>query len=290
MSRFLSKIAEEINICEFTDYKDFFRTVYTAAKKEKSNYTYITFTEELGLGQSNLMNLVVNGQRRLSRKNALIIIKSLSLVLEKRRYLLRLVELDNSRNMQKREKIVSKIIDIKSEALADDHSRDQLKFYSHWLHALVFEIIGLTNSPTTPESIAEMLIPHAAADEVARSLQLLESLGLIEKINDGAAFQKIQSHFIMNENLKGVGPLAFHSKMIELAKDAMVRIHEDERDISSITLAMPEQGITMLKKLVEDFQEKILELAEKYSNSDTVYQVNFQVFPLTKKIKRTLNK
>jgi uncharacterized protein (TIGR02147 family) len=135
-----------------------------------------------------------------------------------------------------------------------------------------------------------MLIPHAAADEVARSLKLLESLGLIEKINGGAAFQKIQSHFIMNENLKGVGPLAFHSKMIELAKDAMVRIHEDERDISSITLAMPEQGITMLKKLVEDFQEKILELAEKYSNSDTVYQVNFQVFPLTKKIKRTLNK
>ncbi len=285
MSRFLSKITEQINVCEFADYKDFFRAVYAAAKKEKPKYTYIAFTEELGLGHSNLMNLIINGQRRLSRKNALIVIKSLSLVLEKRRYLLRLVELDNSRNMQKREKIVSKIINIKSETLNDDQSRDQMKFYSHWLHALVFEIIGLSNSPSTPEAVAEMLIPHAAADEVERSLNLLETLGLIEKLSDGMKYQKIQSHFIMNENLKGVGPLAFHGKMIDLAKDALVRIHEDQRDISSITLAMPEQGITALKKLVEDFQEKILALAENFSQSDTVYQVNFQVFPLTKKSK-----
>jgi len=285
VSKFLSKIAEQINVCEFSDYKVFFRQVYVAAKKEKPKYTYIAFTEELGLGQSNLMNLIVNGQRRLSRKNALIVIKSLSLVLEKRRYLLRLVELDNSRNMEKRERIVSQIIDIKGEALTDDQSRDQLRFYSHWLHALVFEILGLTNSPTTPQSIADALIPHAAADEIQRSLQLLESLGLVEKCPESGTYQKIQSHFIMNENLRGVGPLAFHTKMIDLAKDALVRLHEDERDVSSITLAMPEQGIHSLKKLVEDFQDKVLELAEQFSDTDTVYQVNFQVFPLTRKTK-----
>lgn len=285
MSKFLSKIAEQINVCEFSDYKVFFRQVYAAAKKEKPKYTYIAFTEELGLGQSNLMNLIVNGQRRLSRKNALIVIKSLSLVLEKRRYFLRLVELDNSRNMEKRERIVSQIIDIKGEALTDDQSRDQLRFYSHWLHALVFEILGLSNSPTTPQSIADTLIPHAAADEIQRSLQLLESLGLVEKCHESGTYQKVQSHFIMNENLRGVGPLAFHTKMIDLAKDALVRLHEDERDVSSITLAMPEQGIQSLKKLVEDFQEKVLELAEQFSNCDTVYQVNFQVFPLTRKTK-----
>lgn len=285
MSRFLSKIAEQINVCDFADYKDFFRQVYSAAKKEKPKYTYIAFTEELGLGQSNLMNLIVNGQRRLSRKNALIVIKALSLVLEKRRYLLRLVELDNSRNMDKREKIVSKIIEIKSETLDDTKARDQMRFYSHWLHALVFEIIGLKDSPATPEAIAEALIPHAAADEVQRSLNLLESLGLIEKTGENEAYQKIQSHFIMDENIRGVGPLAFHSKMIDLAKDALTRIHEDEREISSITMAMPEQSIATLRKLVEEFQNKVLELSEQFKESDTVYQVNFQVFPLTKKPK-----
>lgn len=285
MSKFLAKIAEQINVCDFADYKEYFRQIYASAKLERPKYTYISFTEDLGLGHSNLMNLIVNGQRRLSRKNALIVIKALSLVLERRRYLLRLVELDNSRNIDKREKIVSKIIEIKSNSLDDDESRDQMKFYSHWLHAIVFETIGLTNTPVSPESISELLIPHAAADEILRSLHLLESLGLIIKDPTDGRYQKQSSHFIMNENIRGVGPLAFHSKMIDLAKDALVRIQEDEREISSVTLAMPKHGMETLKGLVEEFQNKILELAEQFTETEAVYQVNFQVFPLTKKAK-----
>lgn len=286
MSKFLSQIAERINVCEFLDYKVFLRALYNEAKKLKTSYTYILFTEELGLGSSNLMNLVVNGQRRLSQKNAQIIVASLGLVLERRRYFLKLVELDLRRNLKKREEALEKIIEIRSESIPDQHTRRQLQFYSHWLHSVVFEMIALDKNSHDSGTLAHRLIPHAGADEVQASLTLLTELGLITFEEKTGKYNKNQSHFIMDDTIQNLGPLAFHNKMIELARDALVRVAEDERDISSMTLAVPRNSIPKLKSLVENFQNDILRIAEDFTQHDEVYQINVQLFPLTAEKKR----
>jgi uncharacterized protein (TIGR02147 family) len=244
------------------------------------------FTEELGLGHSNLMNLIVNGQRKLSRKNAQIVVTALGLVLEKRRYFLRLVELDNSRNIKKRTEILEKIIEIKSESIEDEGTRQQLKFYSHWLHGVVFELVEVMEGKHSAETLAARLIPHAGADEVQKSLDLLESMALIRRDPETEQYIKVQPHFIMDEKIQNLGPVAFHNKMIDLAKDSLVRSEEEKRDISSMTLAVPQEGIAQLKAMVVSFQEQVVALAEKFQSTDEVYQINVQLFPLTAKAKR----
>ncbi|MEN9825305.1 MAG: hypothetical protein RI953_1050 [Pseudomonadota bacterium] len=286
MSRFLSKIAHEINVCDFMDYKVYFRAVYDAAKKEKPGYTYILFTEELGLGKSNLMNLIVNGQRKMSRKNAQIVVGSLGLVLERRRYFLKLIELDNRRNMKKREEVLEKIIEIRGESIEDEHTRRQLDFYSHWLHGIVFEMVAIDNLKHTSESMTQRLVPHASVDEVQASLDLLEKLGLVSRDVESGDYRKNQDHFIMDDKIQHLGPLAFHNKMIELARDALVRIPAEERDVSSMTLAVPREAVGKLKAVVERFQEEILSMASEFESHDEVYQINIQLFPLTAKQKR----
>jgi uncharacterized protein (TIGR02147 family) len=268
------------------DYKVFLRALYTEAKKLKPSYTYILYTEELGLGSSNLMNLIVNGQRRLSKKNAQIIVGALGLVLERRRYFMKLVELDIRRNLKKREAALEKIIEIRSESIVDQHTRRQLEFYSHWLHSVVFEMIGLDKANHEAGSLAHRLIPHAGADDVQSSLELLADLELISFDEKSGRYKKNQSHFIMDDKIQNLGPLAFHHKMIELARDALVRVAEDERDVSSMTLAVPRSAIPTLKASVERFQNEILQLAGDFAQHDEVYQINIQLFPLTAEKKR----
>ncbi|MFZ9520488.1 MAG: TIGR02147 family protein [Silvanigrellaceae bacterium] len=286
MSRFLSKIAHEINVCDFMDYKVYFRAIYDVAKKEKAGYTYILFTEELGLGKSNLMNLIVNGQRKMSRKNAQIVVGALGLVLERRRYFLKLIELDNRRNMKKREEVLEKIIEIRGESIEDEHTRRQLDFYSHWLHGIVFEMVAIDNLKHTPEAMTHRLVPHASVDDVKASLELLVKLGLVSFHAESGSYSKNQDHFIMDDKIQHLGPIAFHNKMIELARDALVRVSEEDRDVSSMTLAVPRLAVEKLKGLVERFQEEVLAMAGEFSNHDEVYQLNIQLFPLTAKQKR----
>ena len=286
VSRLLTKLAQDLNVCDYVDYKIFFRALYEIVKKEHPHFTYILFTEELGLGHSNLMNLIVNGQRKLSRKNAQIIVTALGLVLEKRRYFLRLVELDNSRNIKKRTEILEKIIEIKSESIEDEGTRQQLKFYSHWLHGVVFELVEVMEGKHSAETLSARLIPHAGADEVQKSLDLLESMALIRRDPETEQYIKVQPHFIMDEKIQNLGPVAFHNKMIDLAKDSLVRSEEEKRDISSMTLAVPQEGIAQLKAMVVSFQEQVVALAEKFQSTDEVYQINVQLFPLTAKAKR----
>jgi len=286
VSKFLSKVAQDINVCDFVDYKLYFRAVYAAAKKQRDGYTYIIFTEELGLGKSNLMNLIVNGQRKMSRKNAQLVIAALGLVLERRRYFLKLIELDNSRNMKKREQFLEKIIEIRGESIEDDHTRRQLNFYSHWLHGIVFEMVNINGLSHTPEALAGRLIPHASVDDVQKSLDLLSELNLISYDEESSSYRKNQDHFIMDDKIQNLGPIAFHNKMIDLARDALVRVHSDERDVSSMTLAVPRSAVGKLKSVVEKFQDEILQLAQEFSAHDEVYQLNVQLFPLTAQQKR----
>jgi uncharacterized protein (TIGR02147 family) len=273
-------------VCDFVDYKLYFRAIYDAAKRQDAHFTYVVFTEQLGLGNSNLMNLIVNGQRKLSRKNALVVVASLGLVLERRRYFLRLADLDNTRNMKKREDILEKIIDIRDESIADDNVRNQLRFYSHWLNGILFEYISISNTNHSAEAIAARLVPHAGADEVQKSLDLLASMGLIRLNPKSGRYEKVEDHFIMDDKIQNLGPIAFHNKMIDLAKDALMRVEEEKRDISSITLALPAKSIPILKKMVEDFQNEVLNMAENFDSLEEVYQINVQLFPLTGKSKR----
>ena len=72
------------------------------------------------------------------------------------------------------------------------------------------------------------------------------------------------------------------SKSIEAIDDIDISM----RDHTSMTIAMSKDQITLVKERIKEFRRELCcELAEKSSKStDSVYQMQFSVFPLTKEI------
>jgi uncharacterized protein (TIGR02147 family) len=54
------------------------------------------------------------------------------------------------------------------------------------------------------------------------------------------------------------------------------------RDISAISIAIPEAKLPELKKEISTLRKKLLSMAEEETHPDAVYQVNFQLFPLSR--------
>ena len=72
-------------------------------------------------------------------------------------------------------------------------------------------------------------------------------------------------------------------KMIQLAEDAIVKIQPENREISGMTLGISKKAFIEIKRKIQNFKDDILsDVLADSSDSEEVYQLNFQLFPLVK--------
>jgi uncharacterized protein (TIGR02147 family) len=69
--------------------------------------------------------------------------------------------------------------------------------------------------------------------------------------------------------------------MLERAQASMELVPAAQRDITSLTFCLPEDGIEKIKQRLADFRRELIELAESQSDRGQVVQLNLQLFPLT---------
>lgn len=68
--------------------------------------------------------------------------------------------------------------------------------------------------------------------------------------------------------------------MAELGVEAIERFPKNQRDISTLTVSLSAESLERIKALIKSVRDNILEEAK--TGGDRVYQINFQVFPVSK--------
>ena len=70
--------------------------------------------------------------------------------------------------------------------------------------------------------------------------------------------------------------------MMSIAAESLDRFGASEREVSAVTVGLSEETFGKVQKMVEEFRSQIMLLAEEDKSKERVYQINFQVFPLSK--------
>ena len=71
--------------------------------------------------------------------------------------------------------------------------------------------------------------------------------------------------------------------MLELAIQAFDNFRPDERDIHTLTLRISNSQLSRIKEEIKNLKNEILNIAIEDEPDDRIIQVNFSVFPLSKK-------
>jgi uncharacterized protein (TIGR02147 family) len=84
----------------------------------------------------------------------------------------------------------------------------------------------------------------------------------------------------------GPGPLGhhvvnYHRVMIEQAARALDDVPREQRDISSLTLCVGQEGFERIRQRIADFRQELLQIAELGERADRIVQIGFQLFPLS---------
>jgi len=284
----LRQIANELSPFMFHDYKDYLQRLYYLIKdKQQDSYSWIIFTEDLGLGVCNAAWLIANGKRKMTEHTLNLILKSLNLSGTQRKYFKILRLYTNCTDIKEREHFLSQLLQIKKQSLTGTNQLE-LDFFSEWYHAVVFEMVGLPGFKSDPRWVAEHVSPPITVNEAQSSLKLLERLKCIKMEEGTRQYVKAMSDFNTTDEVSWLGIKYYHKKMMDLAKEAMDQVESKNREISNTSMTISKKTLQVIKQDIRAFRRYLNYLAQKETNPEVVIAINIQMFPLTEFIETNI--
>jgi uncharacterized protein (TIGR02147 family) len=148
----------------------------------------------------------------------------------------------------------------------------------------VRELAARADFTSDPSWVARTLEPSITSAQASKALTVLSALGLL--VADAQGVLRPVDHNVTT----GLAPLGhqiadYHRAMIERAAAAIDLFPRDEREIASLTLCVDDDLVPELKARLATFRRELMQFAEHTGDRKRVIQINFQLFPLSKKEK-----
>jgi len=159
---------------------------------------------------------------------------------------------------------------------------EQTAYHKSWYMPAIRELASLPRFREEPKWIAAALEPAISERQAREALETLERLGLLVRDATGR-LRQAQALVTTGPGPLGHQVFVYHHTMIDLAKRALDQLPREERDISCLTLSISERALPELKQRLFEFRQELLQLAELEAAAERVVQVNFQLFPLSRR-------
>lgn len=280
-------IADRIDPLLYLDVREYLQAIYDAVKSEIQKYNYFQFSHDLGLSKSNVAHLILRGKRPLTMKTGEKILDALGLTHERRVYFENLILCQGSRRPDERQKAMKKLFELKQSLAVTESQKLSLELLSEWFYPALQELVTSPGAPQDAKSLAAMLQPPIRPEQARLGLKLLQDIGLLSWNPDKGRYESASARYTTGDEVDGVAVIRYHQKMIDLAKDAIFKHDESERDISAVTFSMSDEVFRKIKEEVQNFRKRMLQIAEsdkKLNPTRRTYQLNFQLFPTSARI------
>jgi uncharacterized protein (TIGR02147 family) len=277
----LKKIAKNHErVTSFVSYQEYLESLYNAAKSSIKPYSWIEFANDLGFSRTNVLRLFVTRERVLSSKAASKIVLALGLVGSEKRYFENLVKFQNSKNTQDRDKFFLKMLAEKGKKSYDRLDERESKYLSEWYFPVLREIYGEGHASLSPEEIRDSLNFPLRLDTIKQAIEHLLAMEYLVKDSSGKITVN-QSNFETPKHVDSLAVTRFHQQMIDLGKESITRVKEDERSIQALTVKLNPQSFAKLEHRLTELIGETLSLED--SEGGDIYQLNIQLFPFLKR-------
>jgi uncharacterized protein (TIGR02147 family) len=272
-----------VAIFQYLDYRALLRDLYADRKAYQRGFSHRSFARRAGLRSSNYLQLVMTGQRNLSAEMATRFADAFSLERDEAGFFCDLVAFNLAKTAAERARSYERLTRFRRYREVHKLDADQGRYYKHWYLPAIRELVSCKAFREDPRWIAAQLTPRITPAAARAALKSLLALGLLERDASGNLRQ------IDRLLTTGPGPLghqvvSYHRAMLERASEAIERVPRTEREISSLTLCTSQSMLLELKQRIVAFKAELLQLAEQHGPAERVVQINFQLFPLSRRV------
>lgn len=273
------------NIYSFMDYRDFLKDRYRQLKQIDPMFSFRFFSKQAGFGSPNYLKLVMDGKRNLSFEAIAKFAKGLRLDNHESEFFRYMVEFNQCEHPSKKKVYEAKLLYLRELFKVKAVIPELYDYYHEWYHAAIREMVRKGEVKNQPGQIAQNLVPAITEDEARGSVDLLLKLGFVQSTNDNTLVA-VDEPKVDAESTE-LAQKIYYEQMAELAAQSLYTQGPDTQDFESITLTLPPEKVGELRTKI---QQLIAELAAENGGMNTgnaVFQLNFQLFALTKSANQT---
>jgi uncharacterized protein (TIGR02147 family) len=274
-----------ISISSFLDYREYLKAYIDAAREMGEQVTNRSFAEALGINSSSWLSNVLSGAKGITIETARAISGYLGHNDWERKYFEILIGFNQAKTVAKRNLYFASL---KQHLLQKGYSylhvleEDQYEFYSKWYYTAVRSLLGMIPMGDEFNRISRLTSPSITAMQAKKSVKLLLRLGLIRKNGEGL-YELTGTAISTGQDVKSLAVANFQRATMQLGIEAIDRYPRSVRDISTMSVGISEAGFKKIAALLADCRKNIADIANNDQSADRVYQINLQVFPLSKK-------
>jgi uncharacterized protein (TIGR02147 family) len=266
------------SVFDYLDYRELLRDRLAARREENPAFSLRYVAGKTGLSAS-LLTRVLKGQRNLNPAAAVHLAKVFGFQDAERDFLETLILFGQAKSHAEKNHFLDKILRIRATKVRT-LGEDKAGYFRTWYHSALRELLNFYPFVDDYGKLARMLRPAIKVEEARKAMKFLIEAGMVERQADGT-YRLTEAIVSSGDKIRAQLVNNLHISMAELAIRAIQEMQPVERDFSSLTLSLSPNTLEAVKARIRKFRKEILEMARQDEKVSGVYQVNFQVFPLS---------
>lgn len=240
-----------------------------------------------GFSSSVHLKYVSEGRFNLGEDAVERVAKAMGLSGNRLEYFRAMVEFDHAVTDNIKKEIFDRMLSIAKQSNAKVIEGDAFRYFDSWKNPVLRELAPAMPG-AKPLALAKACRPKITAAEVSESLNFLVKANLLLKDANG--------NYVQTDKFVTTGPMeaapvairGLHRQMGEIALGTIEGVPQNERHFSGVTLGITRNAYDKIVAELDACRRKIIEIATAEDETDEVYRLNLQFFPMTNK--QSLNK
>ena len=268
-------------IIEYTDYRKFIQDYYDE-RKRSSAFSWHAFAQKAGFSSDVYLKYVCEGKKNLSVGSAGSVANAMGLVGFEYDYFVLMVSYAHAKNDEAKRAAFEERC-----ALANAHKMrvlgsEEFDYFKSWKNSVIRELAPHMPG-AKPLEIARACKQKISAAEVSETLDFLVKAKLLKKDKSGNYHQTDKAIKMASADAVSVAARELQRQMGEFAIQSL-GLPLSERVMSGYTLGLTDRAYERIRKEMEDFYRRVVAIATEEDETDRVYRLNLQLFPMSERL------
>lgn len=277
----------KINIYDYSDYRKFLQEFYELEKSLDPTFSYRVFATAVNMDASLLVK-ILQGKRHVSPKCIETFVQFFRFKEAKAEYFREMVAYGKAKTDEQVRKHFETLQKMRPAACRElDEAR--YRYFQQWFYPMIRSALDVFDyrGPQDAAKLSESSVPKLTATQVQTAVDALLQLGLAHTRKDGRVVPT-EAHLKTKEHWLSACISDYQASIAELARKSIADTPKEKRDISTLTMALDSKQIEKIREILAETRKSIVNVVNAMPSQicDSVYQLNFQLFPMMKKEER----
>ena len=266
------------SIFTYSSYRKYIRDAIEEKRRKNVRYSFRCAANRIGTS-SGTLSRILNGTRHLGPSLLPRMVSFLGLKRRETEYFSLLVNFELLSDEAKKRQCYRDILRMRT-GRNNTVPEENHQFFEQWYHVALFELLRIAGVPSSHAALGAMLMPQISGPKARKAIKLLEKTGYIRRKDDTSTCTT-EPFLTTGDTWESVAIHSFQVAMSQLAVKALDSMPKEERDFSTLTMALSKEAFEKVREVVKNARTEIAAIERESHNPERVYQINMQCFPLT---------